>query len=79
MVKTLSFNSFKITLTAGNLPRALSAAQLYTTEWELYCGSSNSGSVYVGDYAVNSTSWIPRGAGTIHSFQAPRVEAEPTH
>lgn len=78
-VSTIGFKSFRITLAAGQIPKKLSDVSLQTTEFELYCGSTNTGDMFLGNSTVDSTNWIPRKKDTRTDFEPEDIDGEPKH
>lgn len=73
---TLNFKKISVTLITTGVAQPIFISNLYVTEFELYCSSTNAGSIYVGSSDVNST-WIPRIPNTTISFNAEDIAGEP--
>lgn len=75
IIRTLNFKHIALTLT-GSAQALTASADTFTTEFELYCGAANVGSVFLGDSTVDNT-WIPRDKGTRTNFKPEDIGGEP--
>lgn len=69
MARSIGFKKISIDIPMAGQRVPLSATSIKVPWFELYCASTNGGSIYLGDSTVNST-WIPRAASSNLTFTA---------
>ncbi len=72
----VTFPSLVVTLTSSRPQVFTTDKSITPSEMEIYCPSTNAGTVYWGNSDITSSTAIPRAAGTIWGLEALTIPGE---